>query len=346
MDHIAIDIGSRKSQICIRNAAGAIVSESRLDTASVVGFLSERARSHVVMETCSESFAIASRAKAAGHKCSVVAATRVRALGVGARGIKTDLRDARALSEAAWRGLVPTVHIPSDQAREWRRILSTREVLLKTRTSLINATRGYLRTQLLALPKKATKNFAQAVRAHFVAMAHTPPACIERQLTLLDVVDAQVAAANAECLAIANANGDCIRLMTIPGIGPLSAMNFVAAIDDVTRFSNAHAVEAYLGLTPGESSSGDKTRRTGITKAGCSRVRKCLTQAAWAVYRAKGQTPHSAMMHRLVARRGKKIAIVAIARRLAGVMYALWRDRRDYDASVIINNSSHVSCAV
>jgi transposase len=342
VNHIAIDLGSRKSQVCIRSETGAIVSESRLDTSGIVPFLGGLEPSHVVMETCSESFAIAVRARDAGHRCSVVAATRVRAIGVGARGIKTDIRDARALSEAAWRGLLPTVHIPSERSRMLRRMLSTREGLTGTRTRLINATRGYLRTQLLGIPKKASKSFTQAVRTLFVMMEHTPPPCIVRQLELLDVVDAQLALANAECATAAKADPLCVRLMTIPAIGPLSALNFVAAIDDVSRFSNAHAVECYLGLTPGESSSGDKTRRTRITKAGCSRVRKCLTQAAWSVYRAKGLTPHSAWMHRLAAKRGTKIAIVATARRLAGVMYALWRDGRDYDASVIASNSSHV----
>jgi transposase len=345
VNYIAIDLGSRKSQVCIRDQTGEITGEERFETAALISFLSRHEPAHVVMETCSEAFAIAIKAIAAGHRCTVVPASQVRFLGVGARGVKTDARDARVLSEAIWRGRVPSVHVPSPRALAWRRMLSTRELLVITRTRLTNATRGYLRTHLLSLPKRSA-TFAQAVRTLFVTAGHVAPPCIERQLALLEIVNAQLAEADAECTAIAKADALCSRLMTVPGVGPFTALNFVAAVDDVSRFRDAHAVQAYLGLVPGEASSGSTIRRTRITKAGASRVRKCLNQAAWGAYRMRPLSPHGAWMHQLAQRRGKKIAVTALARRLAGVLYALWRDEREYVPELAVAKTANESRTV
>jgi len=331
LDYIAIDIGSRKSQLCIRDAAGQILREIRTETRELVALLSGHAPASIVMETCSEAFALAVHAKSFGHQVTVVPATEVRRLGVGARGVKTDMRDARALSEAAWRGNLPCVHVPSIRARQWRRMLSARELLVTARTRAINATRGYLRTQLLQYRQRGpARSFAPGVRDLFSTEGHEPPACIVRQLALIEILSDQLREADAECSAIAKADALCCRLMTVPGVGPLTALNFVAAIDDVTRFRDAHGVQSYLGLTPGELSSGTHVRRTSITKAGSPRTRKCLMQAAWSVYRMAPDTSLGRTMARLVATRGKKVAATAIARRLAGILFALWRDGRDY----------------
>src|SRR6185436_3165269 len=98
MDHIAIDLGGRESQICVRTAAGEIIDERRCSTASLGRYLAQRSGSRVIVETCAEAFSIADAAIAAGHQVRVVPATLVRSLGVGARGTKTDRRDAQVLS--------------------------------------------------------------------------------------------------------------------------------------------------------------------------------------------------------------------------------------------------------
>ncbi len=100
MDHIAIDLGSRTSQICVRDAQGQIVEERACTTRHLGTYLRRRERSQVIVETSSEAFGVARMAQAAGHQVAVVPAVLSRALGVGHRGTKTDVRDARALSEA------------------------------------------------------------------------------------------------------------------------------------------------------------------------------------------------------------------------------------------------------
>ncbi len=113
MDHVAIDLGGRESHICIRQDNNEVRLEERLATIKLKGFFKTLPPSRVIVETCAEAFAVAGDAKAAGHDVRVVPATLVRALGVGQRGIKTDVRDARCLSEASVRIELGSVHVPS-----------------------------------------------------------------------------------------------------------------------------------------------------------------------------------------------------------------------------------------
>ena len=122
------------------------------------------------------------------------------------------------------------------------------------------------------------------------------------------------------------------RLRSVPGVGPVSAAAFLAAIDDVGRFHHAHQLEAYLGLVPREYSSGDTQRRGPITKAGHSRVRWLLIQAALSILRRRSPAAEALWTWalRIAARRGKHVAVVALARRLAGILYALLQDGTVY----------------
>src|SRR5256885_6139377 len=117
MEHIAIDLGGRESQICVRAADGQVVEEKRCATKGLKKYLASRPKSRVIVETCSEAFGVADIAVAAGHEVRVVPATLVRVLGVGARGTKTDRRDAQILSEVSCRIELPSVHVPAQESR-------------------------------------------------------------------------------------------------------------------------------------------------------------------------------------------------------------------------------------
>ena len=124
-------------------------------------------------------------------------------------------------------------------------------------------------------------------------------------------------------------------LTTAPSIGPITATAIVATIDDVTRFRSAHPFEAFLGVVPGERSSGEQRRIGRITKAGNARARYLLVEAGWRILRAKDAETEAlrAWALGIAARRGKRVGVVALARRLAGILYAIWRDQRPYDAA-------------
>ena len=121
MEHIAIDLGGRESQICVRNDKGEILEERRHPTARLGAYLAKRTPGgRVLLESSAEAFAIADLARAHGHDPHVVPSSLVRALGVGARGLKNDERDARKLSEMDCRMDVPSIHIPSMTSRARR----------------------------------------------------------------------------------------------------------------------------------------------------------------------------------------------------------------------------------
>jgi transposase len=327
MNHAAIDLGGKESQICIRQPDGTIIEERKVPTRKLTELVGTWAPSRVVMETSAEAFKIADAAIAAGHQVRVVPGTLVRLLGVGERGVKNDQRDAQQLSKASWQTDVPSVHIPSKPARELKSICGARDVLVGTRTKLINNVRGWIRTQLWKLRGGTTGTFADRVRGHAASLGEPLPEHIERQLRMLSVVVEEVKVADKQLQKLAGEHEVCRRLMTVPGVGPVTALRFVATIDEPGRFPTAHRVQSYLGLTPGEHSSSERERRTGITKAGPMELRCMLIQAAWAAMcRVRTSHPMIDWARRLAERRGRPVAAVALARKLAGILFAMWRD--------------------
>ena len=332
MNHVAIDLGGRESQICIRGADGAIIDEKRHATRLLDKVMAQWPPSRVILETSAEAFRIADAAKAAGHEVRVVPATLVKTLGVGARGIKTDQRDARALSEVSCRIDLPSVHIPAPASRELKAACGAREELVECRTKLINNVRGWLRGQLWRIRSGATSSFHERVRAHAASLGAELPDHVTRNLAVIELVNQQIHAADAQLRQLVKSDPTCQALMTTPGVGPVTAVRFRAAIDDVSRFTSAHGVQSYLGLTPGECSSSERQRRTGITKAGPSAPRRMLIQSAWAAFRCHPNEPMVKWAMRIAERRGKFVAVVALARKIAGIMFALWRDGTRYQS--------------
>jgi transposase len=312
---------------------GSIVKEARVSTKSLPKLLEAMEPSRVILETSAEAFRIADAALAHGHEVRVVPATLVKQLGVGARGVKNDRKDAQTLSEVSCRIDLPSVHVPSQLARELKSVCGSREILVKIRTTLINNVRGWARTQLIRIRTGSTPTFQQRIREYAQTNQISLPEHIERQLVVLDALKVQVKAADQQLVKLASEHPVCRKLMTTPGVGPVTAVRFVAALDDVTRFRNAHAVESYLGLTPGENSSSERKQHTGITKAGSTEVRRTLIQAAWAAFRRSPKEPMVTWATQLAARRGVFIAIVALARKLAGILFAMWRDGTTYRSS-------------
>lgn len=324
MDHVAIDLGGRESQICVRQGDGTIVEQRRVATLALPAYLARRGPSRVIVETCSEAFWVADAARAAGHDVRVVPATLSPALGVGARRLKTDQRDAQVLSEVSCRIALPSVHVPRPASRAVKTQCGLRDGLVRSRTLLLNTVRGWLRTQGRRLPTGSVATFSARVRT---ALADALPAYVDRQLQALDDLQRHITAADRDVRTLAQGDAVTRRLMTVPGVGPVTALRFVATLDTPTRFTSAHAVAAYLGVVAGQRSSGDRTRHLGITKAGNPALRWCLVQAAQCarrhpapqpaapVGRRGGASPWPAGRHRRVGPQAGRHPVCAVAGR-------------------------------
>ena len=332
MERIAIDLGSRESQICIRDAQGGIIEERRHATAKLQTFLARRRPGgRVLLEASSEAFAVADWARQVGHEVRVVPATLVRALGVGERGLKNDQGDARKLSEMDCRMDVPSVHIPSPTRRDQQARLTVRDALVAARTQLVNVVRSYFRTQALPSVKATPKTLSKNVRTCLLKTSEGVPDFIDQLLVTIDTLNEQIGRADEALKQLADADPVCKRLQTMPGVGPVTSLSFAASVDEVERFECASRLTSYFGLTPGENTTGFKTKRTGITKAGPRRVRWTLVQAAWTMTRTRPDDPLVKWFQAIADRRGKKIAITALARKMAGILYAMWRDQTSYN---------------
>ena len=331
MEHVAIDLGASQSQVCVRAADGTVLEERRCPTAKLAEYLANRPPSRVIMETCTEAFYIAEATLKLGHQVRVVPATLVHSLGVGSRRTKTDRRDAQKLSEVSCRVDLPSVHIPSEQARQRKARLGARDALVQARTLLINHVRGTLRASLLRLGKGSAPTFTKRVRALCVVVERVD---LEPSLVCIDALTEQLRLVDRDLSTEAARDPVCRRLMTVPGVGWVTALRFVATLDRIDRFAGAHQVESYLGLVPGEDSSSERQRRTGITKAGSTSMRWTLVQAAWAARRARHKDGLQLWAEQIEQRRGKRVAVTALARKLAGILFAIWRDGTVYQATV------------
>jgi len=127
------------------------------------------------------------------------------------------------------------------------------------------------------------------------------------------------------------------RLMTVPGVGGVVALSYQTALETPARFGgDAGRASAYLGLVPSEHSSGEGHRKGAITKAGPRMVRSLLVQAAWTLWRQRRRVAHLyAWVEQVAARRGRRIAVIALARRVSRILYAIWRDETVFRVATV-----------
>jgi transposase len=144
---------------------------------------------------------------------------------------------------------------------------------------------------------------------------------------------AQLTTSEGQLVALCAREPIIAALTTTPGVGTVVAACFVSVVDEARRFRSAHQVESYIGLVPSEDTTGGNRRLGAISKHGNRYLRALLVQAAWVILRTSDKSdPLYLWATKLVERRGKRIAVVALARRLVGVLWAMWRDGTVYDA--------------
>jgi transposase len=331
MEYGAIDLHARKTLIRIVAPDGAVVLDRTITTtregfAQVFG---GRARMRVLLETGTESEWVAQAIEAEGHDVVVADPNYALMYGVTVRAVKTDRRDVAALAEACRLGIYRAAHRVSRAQRAMRRRLRIREQLIRMRTQAINLLRAQLRQEGHRLGSGASETAAARSRA--LALGAELRVDLAPVLTLLDRLAPLIARCDQAAKARAQADPVVRRLMTAPGVGPIVGLTYRAVIDDVGRFADAASSTAFLGLVPREDSSGTRRRKGGITKRGPTTLRVLLIQAAWTVWRQRqGRAALHAWVERLAGRRGRRIAVVALARRLARILYAMWRDGCEY----------------
>ena len=333
MTHVGIDLHKMESQICVIEETGEVVAEVRVTTRrdTLQRALEAWPGAQVLVEACNESEWVARHLEGCGYTVVVADPNYTPMYGHRHRGYKTDRRDARALASASAQGLFRRAHRTSDARRRMRAELVTRDALVRTRTRYISVIRARLRSEGYRLRSGDASTFV--TRVNELPLEPEMLDQLQPLLMVMTLVNQQVATMDRSLVQEAKADRVTLRLQSMPQVGPITALAFVAALDDVRRFRNAHQVESYLGLVPRERSSGEHQVRGRITKTGDKRVRWLLVETAWRLmHRSKTKVPALQTWSTKVAvRRGRTIAAVALARRLAGILYAMWRDDRIFD---------------
>lgn len=288
----------------------------------------------VAIEACREAWSVHDRLRNAGHEPVLVDTTRVKQLGIGAHRRKTDRIDAEVLARALEANRIPRAHVLSPARREIRLQLAVRRALVETRTQYITTVRGLVRAAGKKLGGCATENFVSRFRKAQFDQALADQC--QPLLMVLTPLEEQLAKVDEKLQQLAAHEPISHLLMTAPGVGLVTSLMFMSVLDEAKRFGRAHQVESYLGLVPSEDSTGGQRRVGSISKCGNPYLRSLLVQAALSILlRAHPDDPLRVWGLAIAERRGKRVAIVAVARRLAGVLWSMWRTGTFYDPKML-----------
>lgn len=332
MDYIGIDVHKNQSQLCILTEGGELIQRRiRTERKRFEEVVGEHGGSRILIEASTESEWVARWLEGLGHEVIVADPNYAPMYAHRSRRVKTDRRDAEALAMACRVGAYRRAHRVSDEHRHRRAFLSAREALVRTRTRYISLIRALLRRQGYRVRGGASYSFI--ARVEELELSRELGSEIAPILAVMAELNRQIDASNQKLGELAKEDESIRRLCTAPGVGPVTATAFVSTVDEVSRFRGAHQLQSYLGLTPREMSSGEKQHRGAITKAGNGRLRWMLVESAWCLLRNRraGTVPLRLWAERIAKRRGQRVALVALARKLAGILYAMLRDGTAFD---------------
>ncbi|HEX2733946.1 MAG TPA: IS110 family transposase [Polyangiaceae bacterium] len=330
MRSVALDLGGKKTTCC-EVSNGIVVARA---TVTAVDGLREllgpdAVPARVAIEACREAWHVHETLTQWGNDVILVDTTRSKQMGVGQHGRKTDRIDAEVLARAIERGGIPVAHLLSPGRRELRRLIGVRRALVDTRARLIVTARGLAREQGCQLPLCRVEEFSKRARP---LVHESLRQLLQPLLSTLDITNQQIENAETALRDVCVHEHVITLLCTAPGVGPLVAAAFVSVIDEAKRFESAHQLESYLGLVPSETSSGPHRRIGSITKKGNGYLRALLVQSAWVIARNKDTSePLVNWAQQLIERRGRKVSIVAVARKLAGILWSMWKHNSPYD---------------
>lgn len=327
MFYCGIDLASRNTAVCVVDEDDRVVCERLVttDSEALARCLKPYAGALCLVEAAPLAEWCQRELAAVGYRCEIID-TR-RAQGFFAARKKTDQRDARTLARMARARWYHAVHAKSAEARLLRSRLTAREGLVRVRVGLQNQVLGLLRAHGVRLTGAKGGRFAVVIRER---LADQGPllAIVAPLLTVWETVSEQLRAGDKALHRDVRERPEVQRLRTVPGVGVLTALAFVATVDDPRRFTNAAQVGDYVGLAPGVYQSGDTERVGRITRQGDRLLRSLLVEAANSVlYQYRKPWAWKRWAEELRERKGAGKARVALARRLAGLLWRLWKDQ-------------------
>lgn len=330
---IGIDLAKTVFQLHAEAVGGKLLWQKRLSREALLPFLRKQAPVLIGMEACGSAHHWGRVIGELGHEVRLMPAAYVKPY--VKRG-KSDRRDAEAICEAVQRPNMRLVPIKTVEQQIERSLERARELLVKQHTQLMNATRGLL-AELGIVARQGMRGFKSLVDRIEAGDREIPPpmrTCLTPLVTQWRALHDSIEALEAEIVARAKADERMRRLMTIPGVGPLTAHAVVCAIGDPKRFRSGRDFAAWAGLTPLTESSGEKTRIGHISRAGDRSLRRLMVLGAANMARQAKLKPRPdrAWLLGVMARRPVKVAMVAQAAKTARIAWAMLRSGEAYRA--------------
>jgi transposase len=333
VQYVGLDVSMEETSVCVLDENGLTAWEGKVasDPEAIVWALHRHAPDvgKVGLETGPTSTWLWHALRAVGVPVVCLDARHAQAA-LSMRLNKTDRNDAEGLAQLVRMGWYREVQVKQLAAHGDGALLASRALLVRQRCELESQVRGLLKNFGLRCRVTKGRSFDQSVRA-----------LAARHAVLQSVIVPMLAVWSALCLQIAvlsrgvqqrtKNDAACRRLMTMPGVGPMTALAFRSAIDDPARFKHSASVGAYLGLTPRRYSSGEIDRMGRISRCGDPLVRSYLFEAAnIMLVRSRAANPLKTWGTKLAKRAGFKKARVALARKMAVVLHRMWLDGTDF----------------
>src|SRR3990170_5955134 len=340
---VGVDVAKSVFQLAVADRNWKVIETHRLTRSQFERWFVNREVGLVVMEACGSAHHFARWLNGLGIEVLLLPARYVRAY---VKRNKTDAADAAALLEAARTSDISPVRVKSVEQQALQGLHRARSLWMGTRTSRINALRGFCREFGIVIAQGARLGVERIARV--LAEPHSAvPELIRGTMKLLieeiRLLEARIAQLERELTLVARASGPCTRLLTIPGVGLLTATAMVAATSgSVQHFRDARHFASWFGLTPKERSSGDVRHLGRISKRGDRYLRMLLTHGARSVLNAAGRAVQigknvDALRHwalAVQARANHNKAVCALANKLARICYAMLRDAQPYGEPV------------
>ena len=337
MNYCGIDLAGVSSYVYVTDsegrklAAGFVATEKAAFEGRLKRFV--RGGLSIAIEAGNQTAWVYEALVAIGAKVTVVNPTKVKLIAESRR--KTDKIDAKILCELLRVNALPTpVHMPGRDTRSLRGLLVARRQLVGARTKVCNVVRGMLRQEGIRLPAGALSSFAgwRRLLAQGYEQWHLSRILATFFDSFVSLTDA-IRDLERDLRECERKDSRAARLQTMPKVGQIAALTFIAAVDDVHRFPSSRKLIGYSGLAPTVRSSGERTQYGSISREGRSDLRAVFVQIAHLVARDTSRDTQRlrTWFNKVARKRGKKTAVVALARRLLVIAYRLLKDGTDYD---------------
>ena len=330
---IGIDLAKNSFQLHGARADGSVEFRKKLSRGKVLEFLASQPRCAVAMEACGGAHYWGREISRQGHSVQLIPPAYVKAY---VKRQKNDAADAEAICEAASRPTMSFVAVKTAEQQARGMLFRTRDLLVRQRTQTINALRGHLAEFGVVAPQGPV-HVARLASALEDPDRGLPDAVRDLAGLLLNQIAGlgeKIDGLDREIRAAARQDDEVRRLMTVPGIGPITAMAVQAFAPPMETFRRGRDFAAWLGLVPRQHTTGGKARLGKISKMGQRDLRRLLITGAMAVVRwaVRRGTTNDPWLARMLARKPRMLVAVALANRMARIVWALMTKKESYRA--------------